>query len=219
MKNSKEYAQKIQRLYRSFKREHPKVQQTSYEEPTDAIIYGILSENMSEAAAQSTIKRFMDYFIDLNDLRVSRVEEIIEVLGGDTPLNRQIATTLNRISAAIFGEYNTISLMMLKKLGKRPAKQVLEKLNGISNFVINYCMLTALEGHAMPLTGRMIEYLKTNNLVEPDADEPDIEGFLTKQISAKNGYEFYILLRHESELSETKRKRKTKTTNKTKTKK
>jgi endonuclease III len=221
MRNSKEYAQKIQKLYRLLKREQPKIQHAGYDEPTEAIVYGIISENMSETSAQSAIKKFMDYFIDLNDLRVSRVEEIIEVLGEDTPLNRQIATTLNKILGAIFSEYHTISLMGLKKLGKRPAKQVLEKLEGISNFVVNYCMLTALEGHAMPLTGRMIEYLKTDNLVESDADERDIEGFLTRQISAKNGYEFYILLRSESELPETKRKRKTrtKTTRKSKTKK
>ena len=210
----------MQKLYRSLRREYPEVQQTTYDEPTDAIVYATLSENMSETAAQSAIKRFVDYFIDLNDLRVSRAEEIIEVLGGDTPVNRQIAATLNKTLAAIFNEYHTVSLTALKKIGKRPAKQVLEKLDGASSFVVNYCMLTALQGHAIPLTSKMIEYLKSNDLVDPDADERDIEGFLTRQISAKNGYEFYSLLRYESELSVTARRRKTKkrTTRRTKTK-
>ena len=209
----------MQKLYRSLKRENPKVQQISYEKPADAVVYGVLGENMSETEAQSMIKRFTDYFVDLNDLRVSRIEEIIEVLGGDTPLNRRIAGVLNRILAAIFSEYHMVSLMTLKKAGKRPAKQTLEKLDGISLFAVNYCMLTALEGHAMPLTNKMIEYLKSNNLVDSDAVEGDIEGFLTRQIPAKNAYEFYVLLRHESELPETARQRKTKKKTVSKTKK
>ena len=218
MKNSKEYAKKVQKLYRSLKREHPKVQQAVYDEPTDAIVYAVLSENMSETTAQSAIKRFADYFVDLNDVRVSRAEEMIEVLGGDTPVNRKIAAVLNKILMAIFNEYHSISLMTLKKIGKRPAKQILEKLDGATNFVVNYCMLMALDGHAIPLTPNMIEFLKSNNLVDPDANEQDIEGFLTRLIPAKNGCEFYTLLRQESELPETMRKRKTKkkTTRKTK---
>jgi endonuclease III len=210
MKNSKEYAQKVQKLYRSLKREHPKVQQVTYDEPTDAIIYAILSENMSETAAQSAVKKLSDYFVDLNDLRVSRVEEIIEVLSADTSVARQIAATLTKTLMAIFNEYHTVSLMTLKKMGKRPAKQILEKLDDISSFVINYCMLTALQGHAIPLTKKMIEFLKKNELIDAEADEQRIEGFLTRLISAKNGYEFYALLRHQSELSVTAQKRKTK---------
>jgi endonuclease III len=210
MKNSKEYAKKVQKLYRSLKRGHPKVQQAVYDEPTDAIVYAVLSENMSETTAQSAIKRFADYFVDLNDVRVSRAEEMIEVLGGDTPVNRKIAAVLNKILMAIFNEYHSISLMTLKKIGKRPAKQILEKLDGATNFVVNYCMLMALDGHAIPLTPNMIEFLKSNNLVDPDANEQDIEGFLTRLIPAKNGCEFYTLLRQESELPETMRKRKTK---------
>jgi endonuclease III len=208
MKNSREYAKKVQKLYRSLKRAYPKVQDTVYEEPIDSIVYATISENMSQAEAHAAIKRFANYFVDWNDLRVSRIEEIVDVLGNDTPISRQIASVLNRILSAVFNGYHIISLSVLKKMGKRPAKQTLEKLDGISHFVVNYCMLTALRGHAIPLTLKMIEYLKGNKLVDPGADEQEIEGFLTRQISARNAYEFYALLRHESELTETGKKRK-----------
>jgi len=45
----------------------------------------------------------------------------------------------------------------------------------------------------------MLEYLRKSELVHPEADEQEIEGFLAKQIAAKDGYEFYWLLRRESE--------------------
>jgi len=150
-------------------------------------------------AAESALKRFGDYFVDLNDLRVSRAEEIVEVLGSDTPVTRDIALALSRALRAAFDRYNTVSLKALRRVGKRPARQVLEKMNGVSPFVVNYCMLTSLQGHGIPLTKKMIDYLRSNELVDTEADDQEIKGFLAKQISAENAYEFYALLRRESE--------------------
>ncbi len=218
MKNSKEYSKKIQRLHRSLSRKYSKVQKFIHDEPTDAIIYAIISSELSEKATESAIKKFTDYFVDLNDLRVSRAEEIAEMLGEDTPVTRNIALTITRVLRAIFNEYHKLSLEVLKKTGKRPARQILEKMEGTSRFVVDYCMLTSLQGHAIPLTKGMIEYLKSKELVYPDADEQQIGGFLAKQISAKKGYEFYTLLRRESEARKSKKKKKRTTTSKKKTK-
>jgi endonuclease III len=221
MKNSKEYSKKVLELYRSLKAKHPKVKKVTYDEPADAVVYAIIGENMNGPATESAIKRFAEYFIDLNDLRVSQEEEILEVLGEDTPNTKDIASNLTKALKAIFDQYNGVSLETLKKIGKRPARQVLEKMNGISPFVVNYCMLASLQSHAIPLTKGMIEYLRNNQMVEPDADEQQIEGFLAKQISAENAYEFYVLLRRRSEAKKTKKKtvRKVKTKKATKTKK
>jgi len=123
-----------------------------------------------------------------------------------------------RILNGIFNEYHKISLESLKKIGKRPAKQALEKIDGINRFVVEYCLLTSLGGHAIPLTDKMIKYLRNNELVNPDADDQQIGGFLAKQISAKNGYEFYALLRRESESTKVKKRIKSKTTRKKKSK-
>jgi endonuclease III len=209
MKNSKEYSSKVHKLYRSLKRKYPKVQIAEYDEPVDALVYAIISENMSEASAQSVIKRFTDYFIDWNDLRVSRQEEIIEMLGSDTPAARDIASSLNKVLWLVFGKYNMVSLEAMCKMSKRPAKQALEKMEGTSRFVVDYCMLTSLHGHAIPLTKNMIEYLRSNELVHPEANEEGISGFLARQISAENAYEFYYLLRLQSESHRPERKKRT----------
>jgi len=217
MKNSKEYSKKVQSLYGSLKRKYPKVKKAFYDEPAEALVYAIVSENMSESAAESAIKRFSNYFVDLNDLRVSRAEEIVEMLGEDTPVTRDIALRLTSALRAVFEEYHTASLAPLKRIGKRPAKRVLEKIDATSRFVVNYCMLTSLQGHAIPLTTKMIEYLRSNELVHPGADEQETEGFLTKQISVENAYEFYSLLRRESESRKGRVKKKTKKTQSKKT--
>ena len=212
MKNSKEYSKKIQKLHRKLSRKYAKVQKVSYERVADAVVYAIVGAEFSEKAAESAIKRFAEYFVDWNDLRVSRAEELLEVLGDDAPAARNVASTIARVLQGVFNGYNEVSLEALKKVGKRPAKQALEKIDGISRFVVDYCMLTSLQGHAIPLTNKMIEYLKTNDLVDPEADEQQIAGFLAKQVSAKNGYEFYALLRRESEARRPRKKTKAKTT-------
>lgn len=207
MKNSKEYAQRLQKLYRELKRKHPKVEPATYDDPAEALISGIIREGMKEAAAQKAIKDIRGAFVDWNDLRVSRAEEITEALGEDTASSRATAFALTSVLKCIFDEHHKISLQYLKKLGKRPARQNLEKLEGVSRFVVNYCMLTSMQAHAIPLTTEMIEYLKRNEIIHADAQEQDVEGFLTRQVSAKDAYEFYTLLRRESESPRAARKR------------
>jgi hypothetical protein len=215
MKNSKEYSKKIQKLYRSLKARYPKVQNPLYDEPLDAVVYGIISESACQREAEAAFKRINENFVDLNDLRVSLTEEVVEALGSDTPATRNTASLLVGALRFIFDKYNVVSLELLKKMGKRPARQVLEKMGFASSFVVDYCMLTSLRGHAIPLTKKMLEYLRSNRLVDPEADEREIEGFLSRQISAKNAYEFYALLRRASELVGRRTRKKTETKKKT----
>ena len=226
MKNSKEYAQKIHKLHRSLRRKYPKVRKPDHRTILDSLIYAIISENMNEVAARAAFRRFNDYFVDFNDLRVSRVEEIMEVLADYTPAANEVASRLVRVLRAIFDKYNIVGLEAIKKMGKRPAKQTLEKLDGTSRFAVNYCVLTSLNGHAIFLTRKMTEYLRSNQLVHPASDDQDIEGFLTRHISAKNAYQFCELLRRECESGRTRKKtgarkktkKKPKTTRKRRTK-
>jgi len=219
MKNSKAYSKKIKNLYLSLSHKYPKVQKVIHEDVVDAIVFAVISAKLSEKATDSAIKRFADHFVDWNDLRVSRAEEITEALSEDTPVTRDIASTITRALQSVFNEYHKVSLEALKKIGKRPAKQVLEKIDGTSRYIVDYCLLTSLHGHAIPLTEKMLEYLRSNELVDPEADEQQIGGFLAKQVSAKNGYEFYALLRQESEARKSGKRKRPKTTRKKKTKK
>jgi endonuclease III len=209
MKGSREYSKKLRKLHRSLKSKYAKPQPAVYEEPLEALVYGVVSERMSEAATQSAMKRFADYFIDMNDLRVSRVEEIVEVLGSDAAVARDIAATLANVLRAVYDKYSTVSLKTLKKMGKKPARQVIEKLEGVSPFTADYCTLTSLQGHAIPLTKRMSDYLKSQELVHPEADEKQIGGFLGRQVSADSAYGLYALLRRESESRSGARRKKT----------
>jgi endonuclease III len=208
MKNSREHAQRLRKLYRGWKRAYPRVERLTYEDPAEALIFGILSERLQETAAHKALREIKNAFVDWNDLRVSRVEEVAEAIGQGTAAARATAFALTSVLRGIFDEYHKISLQILRKLGKRPARQGIEKLAGASRFAVNYCMLTSLDAHAMPLTSRMIDYLKSHEIIEPGASEDEIEGFISRQVAAKDAYEFYVLLRRESESAKAARRAK-----------
>ncbi len=204
MKDSKEYSNKLKKLYSQLKNTYPKPSVVKYDDPVKAIVHGIISENMSLADYEIAAKKLEENFVDLNDLRVSSAEDIVDMLGKDNPTAGETAATLKKLLGDIFEKHNRISLESLKKLGKRPARKIVEDIVGGSKFVADYCMLTSLGGHAIPLTKKMLEYLKKNEIVHPEANEEEIEGFLTRQISAQKAYEFYVLLRSQSELAKVK---------------
>lgn len=217
MKNSKKYAQDIQKLYRSLKRKHSKVKKVEYEDMLEALVHSLVLEHMTEPATKSAFRRFPDYFIDFNDMRVSRPEEIAEMLGEEDKSAKTIASNIIKVLTAIFRKHNTINLEPISKSGKRQARATLEEFDNVSNFCVDYCLLTAMGGHAIPLTERMVKFLKDNELVHPSADAKEIGGFLARQISASNAYEFYSLLRRESE-SQKRTRKKSKTTRSTRKK-
>lgn len=208
MKNSKEYAAKLEKLRKSLKRKHGKQEKPSYANPLDSLVYAFLSECMTAQQADEAFKAFSKHFIDVNDLRVSLTEEVLEAVGKDTPAIRDCSHRLKKALNSIFNEYNTMDLDDVVKLGKKPLRQSLEKFEGIDSYVADYFMLTAFEGHAVPVTDEMISYLKANDAVDPEADRSEIEAFLGRQVQARDAYEFYSLVKKESELPQEQPKEK-----------
>ncbi|MBL7106427.1 MAG: hypothetical protein ISS77_02305 [Phycisphaerae bacterium] len=200
MKNSKEYSLKIKNLYKSLKKKSPKIQPVKFDDPLEAIIFGLIAENTTQKNAEDAYKRLNTDFVDINDLRVSSLTEIMEMLGSQDQLAKDSAQRIKTVLKDIFERHNELTLEGLKKIGKKPAKKTVDKTQGVSQFASNYCFLTALGGHSIPLTEKMVKFLKENELVHPDADNSDMSGFLERQISAKDNYEFYILLRKEAEI-------------------
>ncbi|MBL7215426.1 MAG: hypothetical protein ISS71_07085 [Phycisphaerae bacterium] len=208
MKDSKDYSPKITKLFRSLKRKHGKVEMPTYTDPVEAIVDALVSECMSRSAAARTAKRMKAHFLDLNDLRVSRKEEILDVFGDNSENAEKSAAAITQVLNVLFEKQNKVTLEALRHEGKRQAKKELEEIPGITPFAVGYCFLTALEGHAIPLNAAILGYLRDNELVHPEASDHDIAGFLERQISASDAHTFYALVRDEAEQEKTAAKKK-----------
>ena len=199
MKDSKNYSPKITKLFRSLKRKHGKVEMPVYGDPVQAIVDAMVAEFMDTVNTARALKRMKSHFVDLNDLRVCRKEEVLDVFRESSEEAEKSAAAMTRVLNAVFEKYNKLTLDCLRHEGKRQAKKELEEIKGMTFFSTNYCFLTALDGHAIPLNAKMLQYLREDELVHPDATEQEIAGFLERQISAADAYTFYALLRAEAE--------------------
>ena len=199
MKNSKEYSPKIEKLFKGLKKDAAEVKPVSYDEPIDAIVYAFVSAFTTEANVGKILKRVAGHFVDINDLRVSRPEEIAEVFGDMSEPSIASAQSMTTVLNAIYDKYDKVSLGGLTEEGKRQARKDLEEITGMTPFAVAYTFLTALGGHAIPLTERMVAYLRENDMVHPDATIQEIESFLERQISAADAYAFYAVLRGQAE--------------------
>jgi len=219
MKNSRQYSEKVHKLYSRLKSQYGKLEKVQYKDVLEAMVYGIISEHITVKQTESAFGKLSNYFVDFNDLRVSGSDEITEVLCQDKGLCEDIASRLTASLDCVFKTYHNLSLENLRGIGKREAKQILKKIEGVSCFVVDYCMLTSLGGHAIPLTANTIDYLKSNELVHPASDQQEIQGFLARQISARDAYQFYAFLRADSESGSAGVSKRKKTVRKPKTKK
>ncbi|MGA2914488.1 MAG: hypothetical protein ABSE89_00465 [Sedimentisphaerales bacterium] len=204
MKTNIQYAQKLKKLFGILKKSAEKPKKLVYHNPVEAIIFAVLCENSTESNAKAALKKIQSHFVDFNDLRVSRPEETAEVIGSDIEEPEKCAVRLSLLLNAIFQKYDCLKLEDLTSGGKKGAKEILEKFNGMSGFVCNYCLLTVADAHTIPLTEKMIQYLKTYNIIDSSFDTEQIAAFIERQIPAANGYVFYALVRHDSELANPK---------------
>lgn len=202
MKNSKKYSPKVTKLFNSLKRKSTKQSMPKYGDPIEAVVYALVTESISEAMGGRLYRRMMKHFVDFNDLRVSRREEILDVLGDTSEAFEKSAAALTRTLNTIFEKTNRMELEGLTQDGKRQAHKELSELEGITPFAVSYCFLTAMGGHAIPLNAKMLDYLRTGELVHPKATDAEIAGFLERQIAASDAYDFYLLLRDEAEQSQ-----------------
>lgn len=209
MKNSKEYGDKIAKLLKTLKRSQSAVKPRTFKEPLEAVLFALIAEFAGDSQADKLVKRLTGHFVDLNDLRVSRPDEILEVWEVHTPAAAAAAERLTAVLNAVFDKYDKLSLAELGEEGKRNVRKTLEGLNGITPFAAAYAALTAFGCHAVPLTDVMVEYLKQNQLVDPQAARSEIETFLERLIPAADAFGFYARLRAQIEQGVKKTAKKT----------
>lgn len=204
MKNMTQYSQKIKKLFNALKKGAEKPKKPASSDLIEAIIFAALCQNCPESSAKAALKKIQSHFVDYNDLRVARREEIMEVISSDITNATKTAETITFLLNAVFQKYDCLAPEDFAGAGKKNVREILEKFNGMTAFICNYVMLTVLNAHAVPLTDKMIEYLKANDLIDPQWDNAQASLFVEKQISSSDAYTFYLIIRHDSELANPK---------------
>lgn len=161
-------------------------------EPTNELVFSFLLWESTTQRARSAMQRFASAFVDLNELRAARIEDVSEVLGKTYPRGEERAMRLKASLHDIFGKEHEVSLAKAASLGKRDARKYLDGLSGMVPFVAGRVVLLSMGGHAFPLEDRSLEMLIEQGVLEPDTDLAKAVGILERYIKAEEALGQYL---------------------------
>lgn len=161
-------------------------------EATNELVFSFLLWESTTQRARPAMQRVASTFVDLNELRAARIEDIVEVLGKTYPRGEERAMRLKASLHEIFGKEHEVSLAKASALGKRDARKYLDGLSGMVPFVAGRVVLLSMGGHAFPLEERSLAMLIEQGVLEADMDLQKAVGILERHIKAEEALGQYL---------------------------
>jgi hypothetical protein len=168
-------------------------------EPIRQLVYSFLLWDCTAHRADNAFKRIEDTYVDMNDLRVSRAEEVMAVLGKTYPKADERVARIKASLRDVYLREHAVSLASLREGGKREARKYLESLEGMHHFVAARVALLAMDSHAVPIEERLYDKLLKAEIFEPDTPIEKAIGSIERHVKASEGLETYLLLQAYSE--------------------
>jgi endonuclease III len=194
MKSATKHAEELRSLFKRLLKEH-KPGPFERQEPLKALVRGAMLYDMPDNRASEAMKAIDKEFVDLNELRVATDLEIQELLGNRYPQIEKRVAMITQSLNAIFEKEHTLNLARLVTISKRDARQFLRDLPEVHPFVEAYVMLFAFEGHTVPIDTLMLDYLKEEEVIEPETTLEEVQKFVEHHIKAEECHDFYAAVR------------------------
>lgn len=164
-------------------------------DPTLQLVVGFLQWEATRKQAEEAIGRIMEHMVDVNDLRVSFEQEILELLGADYPrAQERIARMREALNEVYVREYS-VEMRSIMDKGKKEQRAYLDSLPGITPYVAAQVTLLCFGGHALPVDQKLIERLIEEEIIdEQETDSQHVENILLRLVRAEETLEAYLLM-------------------------
>jgi endonuclease III len=153
------------------------------------VLYACCLENASYDAADKAYTAVSTTFFDWNEVRVSTVKELAEVMH-TLPEPAVAAGNLKRVLQSVFEASYSFELEALKKLPLGQAQQKLQKHPGVTSFTVAYVTQAALGGHAIPLDRGLLDAFGILGLASEQEKAAHSVPGLERAIPKNKGVEF-----------------------------
>lgn len=128
------------------------------------LIYACCLEDAKYEEADEAFHRLQGSFFDWNEVRVTTIGELSESLES-LPDPAAAAVRLKQTLQSLFESRYSFDLEDMIKMNQGKAVQELEKLNGMSKFVLGYVVQNALGGHSIPVSKTIMHILLLTEIV------------------------------------------------------
>jgi endonuclease III len=159
----------------------------------ESMLYAACLENARPATADAMFDKLKTSFFDWNEVRVSTVKELAEIMHdlGDPSTT---ATHVKNVLQSVFESEYSFDLESLKKQNLGAAIKRLQKLEGATPFIVAYTVQTGLGGHSIPVDrGTLGALFVLGAISESEAQSGNVPG-MERAISKSKGQEFGSLL-------------------------
>ncbi|MFV2066280.1 MAG: hypothetical protein ACC645_04820 [Pirellulales bacterium] len=157
------------------------------------LLFACCLENSDREVAENVYAILQDHFFDWNEVRVSTVRELSEVM---TLLEDpdEAAYRLKNILQSVFESVYAFDLETLKKQNIGQAVTILESYAGTTSFSISYVVQSSLGGHSIPVNqGALQAFRVIGAISEAEAAKEKIPG-LERAVPKSKGPEIGSLL-------------------------
>ena len=159
----------------------------------ESLLFACCLENARQQVARQAFTKVQGAFFDWNEIRVSTVTELAEVLCA-LPEPCEAAARLKGILQSVFESDYSFELEHLKKQNIGAAVKHLRKLQGATPFGVAFATQTALGGHAIPVDKGTFGVLVVLGVVSESEAQAGVIPGMERAISKRKGYEFGTLL-------------------------
>jgi endonuclease-3 len=157
------------------------------------LLFACCLENAPYDKAEEAHAALVHTFFDWNEIRVTTIKELAEVIAG-LPDANAAAQKIKKILQHVFESSYSFDLEEVRKKNLGPAVERLQKIDGASKFVCEYVIQSALGGHAIPLDSGTMAVLRLLDLAtDKDVEAQTVPG-LERAIAKNKGIEFGSLL-------------------------
>lgn len=180
---------KMQKVLRKYFKPVSSVERPVFEQ----LLFACCLENSPYEAADEAFARLQAEYFDWNEIRVTTVKELAEVMHVlADPL--EAADRLKQVLQSVFEATYSFELEGLKKQNLGQAVQRLQKFKGATPFVVGYLVQSTLGGHAIPLDRGAMQVLAIVGYIGPNETDPDKVTGLERAVPKNKGVEFSSML-------------------------
>jgi endonuclease-3 len=157
------------------------------------VIFAVLADGTTTAKADAAFQRLRENYFDWNEVRVSALVELQDQLS-DLPDPEQRASRLKGCLRFIFESTYGFDLEQLKKVPMKELAVRLQKMPGVSDYLINRVIRDGLGGTAMPLDSAAVRVLTRLRIIDEKTPADVLSASLARQIPRARSFEFCHLL-------------------------
>lgn len=155
----------------------------------EQLLFAALLENARHEAALRVFNALKEEFFDWNEVRVSTVRDLVDVATG-LPDPAAAAQRIKQPLQDIFESTYSFDLDNLKKLPIGQAVERLQKIDGVTRFMISYVVQNVLGGHTIPLDAATLRMLNILGLADESEVVSGVVGGLERAIPKSQGRDF-----------------------------